>query len=245
MRTPLISLARRMPLLLAAALTLSASAQQAPPAVPASPPVITFTLDFPEARPPHAVVSVDSTGRAEYRSTGALFPEFPDAEPYHAAFTVSAATRERVFALAAELDHFHGDFEYRKHRIAFSGQKTLEYADGPERVSTSYNWSENPGVRELTRIFQDIINTQEEGRRLLFLRRYDPLGLDAELAGMEDMAKSNTLGELQSIAPLLRQLADDPAVMHVARQRAERLWARSQPAAGLPGTPAAAASPQK
>lgn len=233
-----------MPLLLLAALTLSANAQQTPPVVSA-PPVITFTLDFPQARPQHAVVSVDASGRAQYHSTGALFADSPEAEPYSAAFTMRAATRERIFALADELDHFRGDFDYKKHRIAFSGQKTLEYADGTQKSSTSYNWSENPAVRELTQIFQAIVNTQEEARRLRFLRRYDPLGLDAELGGMEDMAKSGDLGELQSIAPLLRRLADDPAVMHVARQRAERLWARSQPAAGPPAAPAPAATPQK
>lgn len=244
MGTPLIALARRLPLLLAA-LTLAGSAQQAPPAATATPPVITFTLDFPQARPPHAVVSVDASGRAHYHSSGALFPDSPEAEPYNAAFTTSAATRERIFALAADLGDFRGDFDYRKHRIAFTGQKTLEYADGEKKFSTSYNWSENPSLRELTQIFQGIINTQEEARRLLFLRRYDPLGLDDELHAMEDMAKSNNLEELQSIAPLLRRLADDSAVMHVARQRAERLWARSQPAAGAPAAPAPAASPQK
>lgn len=246
MWTPLISLARRAPLLLlAAAATLPASAQRAPAAAPASPPVITFTLDFPQAEPQHAVVSVDASGRVQYHSTGALFADSPEAAPYHAAFAMSAATRERIFALAAELHHFRGDFDYKKHRIAFTGQKTLEYADGEREFSTSYNWSDNPSMRELTQIFQGIINTQEEARRLLFLRRYDPLGLDEELRGMEEMAKSNSLGELQSIAPLLRQIADDTSVMHVARLRAERLWARTQPAAGLPAAPAPAASSRK
>jgi len=246
MATPLISLARRVPLLLlAAAMTVTASAQQAPPITPATPPIITFTLDFPQARPQHAVVSVDAAGRTQYRSTGPLFADASEAEPYSAALTMSVAARERIFALAAELDDFQGDFDYKKHRIAFTGQKTLEYADGNRKFSTSYNWSENPSVRELTRIFQSIINTQESARRLLFLRRYDHLGLEGELAGMEEMAKSNNLGELQSIAPLLRQLADDPAVMHVARQRAERLWARTQPVAGPPAAPGPTASPQK
>ncbi|HXZ26878.1 MAG TPA: hypothetical protein VEG08_02645 [Terriglobales bacterium] len=244
MRTPPLSLALGLPLLLAA-MTLLSVAQQPPRAASAVAPVVTFTLDFPQARPQHAVVAVDASGRAQYHSTGPLFADASEAEPYRAAFTLSVAARERIFALAAELDDFQGDFDYKKHRIAFTGQKTLEYADGNRKFSTSYNWSENPSVRELTQIFQSIINTQESARRLLFLRRYDHLGLEAELEGMEEMAKSNSLGELQSIAPLLRQLADDPAVMHVARQRAERLWARTQPVAGTPAVPSPTASPQK
>ena len=224
MRTPLISLA------LAAVLAAAASAQQGPPAAHGSQPTITFTFDFPQSRPEHAVVTVDEAGRARYQSTGPLFADSPDAEPYSAGFAMSPATRDRIFDLAAQLNYFQGDFDYRKHRIAFTGKKTLEYTAAGKSSSTSYNWSEDLGVRELTDIFQDIVNTQEAARRLLFLRRYDRLGLEAELKSMEDMAKSNNLGELQSIAPLLRQIADDGSVVHVARERAARLWARSQSA---------------
>lgn len=234
MWTPLISLARRAPLL-ALLLALPAAAQQSssPPSAAPAQPTITFTYDFPQSRPQHAVVTVDTSGRTEYSSTGPLFGDPSDADPYATEFTMTAATRDRIFALAAELDYFHGDFDYKKHRVAFTGKKTLQYTAAEKTSSTSYNWSENSSLRELTEIFQDIVNTQESARRLLFLRRYDRLGLEAELKYMEEMAKSNTLRELQSIAPLLRQLADDPAVMHVARERAARLWASTQPAAGL------------
>ena len=245
MKTPLISLARSWRLLaLAAALAVVASAQQEPPVDTTAQPTITFTFDFPQSRPEHAVVMVDAGGRARYQSSGPLFADSSDADPFSADFTMSAATRDRIFALAAQLDYFHGDFDYKKHRIAFTGTKTLEYTAAGKSSSTSYNWSEDLGVRELTAIFQDIVNTQESARRLLFLRRFDRLGLDAQLQSMEEMAKSDTLGELQSIAPLLRQIADDPGVMHVARERASRLWARTQPVADSPGPPPSA-SPQK
>lgn len=242
MRTPLISLGRCATLLVLA--IAPAAAQQEPPAVPAAQPTITFTFDFPQSRPEHAVVTVDAGGRARYQSSGPLFADSSDADPYSADFAMSGATRDRIFALAAQLDYFHGDFDYKKHRIAFTGKKTLEYVAADKSSSTSYNWSEDPTVRELTAIFQNIVNTQESARRLLFLRRFDRLGLDAQLKSMEDMAKSDTLGELQSIAPLLRQIADDPGVMHVARERAARLWARTQPAADSPAIPPSA-SPQK
>jgi hypothetical protein len=237
MRTPFLSLAKGAPLLaLAAVLTgaLPAVAQQEAAATPPAQATIIFTFDFPQSRPEHAVVTVDAAGRARYQSSGPLFADSSDADPFTSDFTMSEATRDRIFALAAQLDYFRGDFDYKKHRIAFTGKKTLEYAAGGKSSSTSYNWSEDPSVRELTTIFQGIINTQESSRRLLFLRRFDRLGLDAELKAMEEMAKSNALGELQGIAPLLRQIADDSSVVHVARERAARLWERSQPAASLP-----------
>jgi len=68
--------------------------------------------------------------------------------------------------------------------------------------------------------------TQSFARRLLHLRKFDKLGLEAVLKRMEEMEKDNYLSEMQAIAPVLRQLANDPNVMHVARERANRMLDR-------------------
>jgi len=47
--------------------------------------------------------------------------------------------------------------------------------------------------------------------------------LDEELKRMEDMAKGNSLEEIQAIEPILRRIAADPTVINVVRARAQRL----------------------
>ncbi|HXE90154.1 MAG TPA: hypothetical protein VNK82_04235 [Terriglobales bacterium] len=206
-----------------------------------TPPTITFTFDFPRGRPAYFSITLDATGQAVYESRDHGFPEEPAEldEPYRKSFLVSAPTRDRIFALAHSVNLFRGDFDYTRRKIANMGRKTLVWWDGTERIATSYNWSENGYIDDLTTIFMGIGSTQEFGRRLEFLRRYDRLGLDAELRSMEEQVKGRPAGlpELQSIAGLLRSIAKDPAVMKIARQRAERLLA------SMPGGAAAGPAP--
>ena len=209
-------------------------------APPPTVPTVTFTWMTPtppNAPSHHYSLAVQSTGRAAYESVGPLLPDATSGEPYMEKFEVTAPTRERIFQLAEQANDFQGDFDFKKHRLANSGTKTLAYADPHQQHTTTYNWSENPGIQELTKIFQGMVNTHEAARRMIYYRRYDKLGLEPELQRLEQLAKSGDAIELQSIAPLLQEIAQDSSVLHVARERAERLLKK---AGGAPAeTPAA------
>jgi hypothetical protein len=184
--------------------------------------------------PPQFSLSIDLLGHATYQTTDAPAADGEPPPPYHTEFEVSPATREKVFALAQAAEYFKGDFEFRKHKVADTGRKTLAYRDGLRHFSTTYNWSENKQIQQLTDLFESIALTQGYARRLVLLRRFDKLGLDAVLKRMEELHKRNFLGELQAIAPVLRQIAADPGVMKLARDRASRL--AEQVAAGPPAS---------
>jgi hypothetical protein len=80
----------------------------------------------------------------------------------------------------------------------------------------------------LTNLFQGISLTIEFGRKLQFKHKYDKLGLEADLKAMEDAEANHNLAELQVIAPTLKDIADDPSVLNIARARARRLLAKSK-----------------
>jgi hypothetical protein len=199
-------------------------------------PVITFDFAFPGTQPEHYTVSVNSSGHATYRSddTAAVGRGSGAEEPYTEEFTISRGSRDQIFQLAEQAHYFRGDFEYGKGRIANMGAKTLAYSDGLAAngigYQTAYNYSQNPAIQQLTTIFQGISNTLELGRRLAYLHRFDKLGLEAELQQAEETAQAGNLLELQVIAPILRAVADDYGVMHIARERAQRLLKRVQAA---------------
>jgi len=211
--------------------------QSQPPAVP----TVTFTFDWPSIEPHRYIISVDSSGHAVYQSwtADAAAGQSSAGDPYMLKFTASAAARDRIFALARQLKYFNGDFEYRKHRVAATGDKTLAYADPDKQYETRYNWSENAGIGELTALFQGMSTTIESGRRLERLHRFERLGLDEELKNLEHLAGEHTATELQLIAPILQQLAEDPAVLNIARQRARHILqiAGGPPAAGPQTSP--------
>lgn len=190
-------------------------------------PTITFDRYWEAATPQDYTISVKSSGEAHYLSRspdrvekGAQTPD-PD---YTVDFTMSPSNRDRLFTLAQQTDYFQGDFDY-KHKVADTGKKTLTYADPVRNFQTKYNFSENKDITQITKIFQGISIVIEHGRKLEFMHRFDKLGLEDELKGMEEMAEAGYLAEIQVIAPLLQNIANDTSVLHMARQRAQRLLA--------------------
>jgi hypothetical protein len=197
-------------------------------------PMVSFDFEHPAMDPDHYAIAVQSTGPAAYRSEPLVRLGEPPGDPYLVKFTMSPSTCQRVFELAKQTNYFKGEFEYTKSKIANTGIKTLTYMEGhfPPDLEhpvkgklnqTTYNWSENPAIQELTRIFQGISTTLEFGHRLDFERRFDKLGLDAELKRMAEMQKTGQLEEVQAIAPTLKNIANDVSVMHIARQRAQEI----------------------
>jgi hypothetical protein len=188
---------------------------------------ISFTLDFPQSIPDHYSLSVSSDGRAEYNSTGKLTPDSEPTDPFHLEFTISAATRRKIFDLAAKAKYFDGKVDSGKKNLASTGKKVLTYRDGQRSTQAEYNYSPVPAVQELTTLFQNISTTLEFGRRLDYYHHYQKLALEEELKRMEEMTHDNELDEIQAVSPILQQIAADQSVINVSRARAQRLLAIS------------------
>jgi hypothetical protein len=183
------------------------------------PPVVatvTFSLDFPHSDPEHYSISVDFNGHGRYESGAGN-------DSYSSEFEVSPASREKLFALTEQAQFFSGNVDSGNRKLAFSGTKTLTYHDGQHDQTARYDYSNLPAVRELTVLFQSMAGTLEYGRRLVYDHRYQKLALDDELKRMEAQVRNNELSELQTVAPLLQQIADDTSVMNVVRARAREL----------------------
>jgi hypothetical protein len=78
-------------------------------------------------------------------------------------------------------------------------------------------------VQRLTVLFQNMAGTLEYGRRLAYYHRYQKLALDEELKHMEAQAKNDELSEIQGVAPVLREIAEDTSVINVVRARAKEM----------------------
>jgi len=184
-------------------------------------PTVTFTVDWPQgAKPQHYALKLDSSGRAAYTSVD---DTTNPGEPYGLEFIVSDSARDRIFSAARQLNYFNGNFDFTKHKIAFTGTKTLGYSDPQRSSQTTFNWSENAGLMDVTHWLQAICATIAYGRQLEHDLRYDRLSLNSDLKSLEQAAQDNFVAELHSIEPVLRQIADNPNVLDLARQRARHL----------------------
>jgi hypothetical protein len=186
-------------------------------------PVVTFTIDFPGSQPEHYSLRVQSDGAAHYESTGRLSPDSDETDSFDWDFTASPATQQKIFDWTAKAGYFQKDLDSHHKSIAFTGKKTLRYKDAKRSGESTFNYSLQPAVQELTNLFQNLSSTLEFGRRLHYDHRYQKLALDQELKRMEEMARTSSPVELTAIAPILHQIVVDSTVMNVSRARAQRI----------------------
>jgi hypothetical protein len=197
-------------------------AQAEPPNKPGT-PVVQFILDWRAQNPPRYSVTIASDGRATYHSEPAADANGGSSPAaYFVEWTATEATRRKVFDGAQKLNFFQGRFE-SKAKVAMTGVKTLSYKDPSHDTSTSYNYSENASIRELTQIFQSIATTAEMGRKLNYDVRYDKLGVDADLKALVEEQHDGTAIEIVAIRPVLQRISEDPAMMRMSQQRAKAI----------------------
>jgi hypothetical protein len=205
-----------------AAMAVSLQAQQ--PAIQgaaSASSLITFTIDFPESNPSHYSIAVDSAGHATYECHVKI-EDNPEEQSYKTDFEMSAGNRDRVFDWAKQAHYFSGKIDSGKN-VAFTGSKTLTYREGQLSNTARYNYSTFLPVQHLTALFQNVAATLEYGRRLAYYHQYQKLALDDELKRMEAQARNSELSEIDSVAPVLREIEDDTSVINMVRARAKEL----------------------
>jgi len=193
---------------------------------PAAGPSIAFTRVWNDFTPQNVTMTISANGATKYSSSNPA-KTGDDVDEYKTEFTMSSARCDKLFRYAKEANFFDGDFTFKKHVVASTGKKTLTYSDPARHFSTSYDYSDNKAIQEITNILSGISNTIEHGRKLAFLRRFDKLGLEDELKAMENAAEGHNLAELQIIAPTLDSIASDRTILNIARQRAQKLLAKA------------------
>ena len=132
----------------------------------------------------------------------------------------SAATLKRIFAATADVQS--GACETHGKDIAQTGRKTLMLlSKGTPRCE--FNYSDSEKVNAAAKAFAAMAETLRMGQKIAHDRRFDHLGLNADLEALTAEAKSGDAIELQNIAPVLRSITDDEDFMDVVRRRAQSL----------------------
>ncbi len=207
-----------MPLLAAAQQTPASSASAGD-----QPASVRFSFDWSQGIPWQKYsIAVQSDGKTHFDGTPNP-SEIRDTDLYQQDFSMSEANRQKIFELSQKLNYFRSDFDSHLKHIAQTGKKTLEYRSPQTQGTTTYNWSQNADVEELTKLFEAIATTIDYGRKLAFQYRFDKLGMDERLKELQDLQASHQVEEIRIIAPILRKIASDPNMMNISRQAAKHL----------------------
>ncbi len=185
---------------------------------------------------PHYTIAVRENGRATYHAELAPItpaggrPQTGDAAdvpapppPVDREIIISPETTAKIFELARATDRFHVECASKAKNIADTGSKTLKYAGPDGQGQCIYNYTEIKPIATLTDIFQTTALTIEMGRKLDFKRRFDRLGLDAEMITLGNLLEAHQASEVGTIAPTLRAIAGDTELLQRVRLRAAKM----------------------
>lgn len=203
---------------------LPAQQSATPPASSNAGTSVTYLFSWPQGVPwTKYSITVQSDGKTQFSGTPQADPSDADTDPVEQSFTMWDSTRQKIFDLAQKLNYFQGNFDAHIKHIAQTGSKTLEYQSPQVRGSSTFNYSQNPDVQALNRIFSGIATTFDYERKLTFQYRYDKLGMDQRLKELEELQASHEVEELHVLGPMLRKIAGDPNLMNITRQSAKHI----------------------
>lgn len=219
----------RIALITACLLLASVCAPAQQSAGPPQAPTVVFKLSWDKGLPwSDYLFTIDENGATHFKGTGNPL-QSGDNDTFERDFTMSEANLQEVFRLAKAADYFQGQFETKVKNVAKTGAKTLEFHSPSLDTSTTYNYSSNPNIQQLTKLFQSIATTIDYGRKLSYQYRFDKLGMDTRLKELVDLHANGMADELQAIEPILRKIADDDGMMHMARIQAKQLLKSMNP----------------
>jgi hypothetical protein len=217
-------------------LLLALAASQAQTA--AQPPeIVTFKIDHAGTTLPSFTLTVQSDGSATYEAS--YPPEVPKYSPYAATLqaqpptrvtqsvTLTPAETAQLFDRVRSTHNFQAGCASKAKNIADTGPKTLTYTSAAGTATCAYNYADDKAIAFLTHQFLSIAETLDAGRRLVRDHRYDRLALDQDLQFLVSAASNGDAVELNTIAPILQSLLDDPQVLERVRTRAAKLLAQA------------------
>ena len=213
--------ARRGLVFLCFTVALVAAAQQANTAH------IRFAFENSKLQPASYVLDINEDGTGHFHSepgsVDSSDPEGITPQAANADIKIDEPLLSELFKTARSHNFFAVACDSPKSKVAFTGKKTLQYTGPDGNGSCTFNWSRDQQIMNIADDLIAVAFTLEEGRRLAVEHEHNRLGLDSELAELQDAVKGGRAQQIQNIAPQLEAIASDEKVMERARLRARQL----------------------
>jgi hypothetical protein len=195
-----------------------------------APARIVYTFDHPQLQPARYTITIDETGAGHFVSQpGPADPASTDEvvpAPMDRDIRLDDSLRVALFGYARDHRFFGTRCDKGNTGLAFTGNKTLTYT-GPDGHGTcAFIWASDALLQRLSDQLNAVAFTIEIGRRLDVEVQHDRLGLDSELASLQEAINDQRASDLPNIAGELQTIAGDQQVMNRARKRALALLSR-------------------
>ena len=172
-----------------------------------------FTKVFPQSEPAYVGITVESSGAAVFKT------DTQDEQPVK--FQLTGAETAELFALANKVD-LSQKLEAPV-KVAFMGTKTIRYENDGKISQQVYNYTDNPDARLLADWFERISETELCFIDLEKSVKYEKIGVNQSLLGLQSAWERKRLVAPQQFLPLLDRVVKSDSYLQMARKRAEAL----------------------
>ncbi len=173
-----------------------------------------YSRSFPGSKPDYIQVVVEKSGDAVYQE--AVDDDLP------LKFKLTPEETTAIYELADKLDRFKRPLESGL-KVAFMGTKTFRYIEGDEKTETKFNYSADPTAQQLQDWFERMAESAARRIELERTAKYDHLGVDQALNGIEESFESGRIVAPEQYLPMLDRVAKNETYMHQARAKAAEL----------------------
>jgi len=177
-------------------------------------PRLFYSREFPGSKPDYIQVVLEKSGDGVYQE--AVEDDLP------LKFKLTDEETQVVFGLADKLDHFKHPLESQL-KVAFMGTKTFRFVDGEQKSEAKFNYSEDVAAQQLQDWFERMAESAEHRIDLERAAKYDHLGVDGALQGLEAAFENGRVVAPDQFLPMLDRVAKNETYMHQSRARAAEM----------------------
>jgi hypothetical protein len=177
-------------------------------------PHLFYSRAFPGSTPEYIQIILEKNGGGVYQE--AVDDDLP------LKFQLTGDETRAVFDLADKLDHFKHPLESPL-KVAFMGTKTFGFVDGDQKSEAKFNYSEDVSAQQLQDWFERMAESAEHRIDLERAAKYDHLGVDRALQGLEAAFDNNRVVSPEQFLPMLDRIAKNETYMHQSRARASEM----------------------
>jgi hypothetical protein len=177
-------------------------------------PHLFYSRAFPGSKPDYIQVVLEKSGDGVYQE--AVEDDLP------LKFKLTDEETQVVFGLADKLDRFKHPLESPL-KVAFMGTKTFRFVDGDQKSEAKFNYSEDVAAQQLQDWFERMAESAEHRIDLERAAKYDHLGVDGALQGLEAAFENGRVVAPGQFLPMLDRIAKNETYMHQSRARAAEM----------------------
>lgn len=179
---------------------------------------IRYSRDFKAGLYKRFQITLDQSGQGKFEAT------LRSGDLLSRDFQVSPTSLQQLLGAFDAAGFLSSNRDYESHaKVADMGMKTLFLARGGHAREARFNYTANKHITAIADFFDGLATTELRIDSLENAMKYDKLGLPDQMKGLQMEIKNRWLSETPLLLPVLRKIANNPALFNMVQREAHQI----------------------